>query len=101
MDTTAFSTYLSRLELSVSEIEQQVSCMLALERWLAKRDSTLETATVGELRAYLKRSIKMDENGIDDLLPMLFYYENSDRTDLNIYLSDVIHGGQSGKDFRF
>ena len=94
MDTTAFSTYLSRLELPVSEIEQQVSCMLALERWLAKRGSTLETATIGEIRAYLKRSIKKGENGIDDLLPILFYYEYSDRTDLNIYLSDVIHGGQ-------
>lgn len=94
MDTIAFSTYLLRLQLPASEIEQQVSCMLALERWLAKRDSTLETATVGDIRAYLKRAIRQDKNGIDRLLPLLFYYEYSDRTDLNIYLSDVIHGGQ-------
>ncbi len=94
MDITAFSTYLSRLHLPESEIEQQVSCMLVFERWLEKRGSTLETATIGEMRAYLKRLIKKDENGIDDLLPLLFYYEHSDRTDLNIYLSNVIHGGQ-------
>ena len=94
MDTVAFSTYLSRLDLPASEIEQQVSCMLALECWLAKRNSSLETATVGEIRAYLKRAIRQDKNGIDRLLPLLFYYEYSDRTDLDIYLSDVIHGGQ-------
>lgn len=94
MDITAFSTYLSRFHLPESEIEQQVSCMLAFERRLAKRGSTLETATIGEIRAYFKRLIKKDENGIDNLLPLLYYYEHSDRTDLNIYLSDVIHGGQ-------
>jgi len=94
MDITAFSIYLSRFHLPDSEIEQQVSCMLVFERWLAKRGSTLETATIGEIRAYLKRLIKKDKNGIDNLLPLLFYYEHSDRIDLNIYLSDVIHGGQ-------
>ncbi len=94
MDTTAYVTYLSRFDLPASEVEKQLSCVLALERWLLSRGSTLETATIGEIRAYLKRLIQKDENGIDDLLPLLFYYEHSDRTDLNIYLSDVIHGGQ-------
>lgn len=94
MDTAAFSTYLSRLRLPALEIEQQLSCVLALERWLSRRDSTLETASVGEIRAYLKRAIRQDKNGIDDLLPLLFYYEYSDRTDLEIYLSDMVHGGQ-------
>ena len=94
MDTVAFSTYLSRLRLPASEIEQQLSCMLAFERWLSRRDSTVETASVGEIRAFLKRAIRQNKNGIDNLLPLLFYYEYSDRTDLNIYLSDVIHGGQ-------
>jgi len=94
MDTAAYSAYLSHLSISSSEVEQQISCLLALERWLLSRGSTLETASVRDIRTYLKRLIKQDRNGIDDLLPMLFYYEHLQRVDLDIYLNDVIHGGQ-------
>ncbi len=94
MDTVAFSTYLSRFVQPTTDVEQIVACVLALERWLLSRGATLDTAKISDLRAYFKRLIKQDKNGIDDLLPILFYYERSQRVDLDIYLNDVIHGGQ-------
>ena len=93
MDTTAYLTYLSRFDLAASEVEQQLSCVLALERWLLSRGSTLEAATIGKIRAYLKRLIRQDKNEFDDLLALLFYYEYTQRVDLDIYLNDVIRGG--------
>ena len=93
MDTTAYLTYLSRFDLPASEVEQQLSCVLALESWLLSLGSTLETATIGKIRAYLKRLIRQDKNEFDDLLALLFYYEYSQRVDLDIYLNDVIRGG--------
>ena len=94
MDTAAYSAYLSRFLSSTADVEQQVTLVLALERWLISHGATLETASVGNIRAYLKRLIKQDKNGIDDLLALLYYYEFSPRVDLDIYLNDVIHGGQ-------
>lgn len=92
MDVAAYLAYLSRFHLPATEVDLCIDDVLALERWLKKRDVTLETVTVRDIRVYLKRLVRRDENSIDDLLSLLFYYEYSDRVDLDIYLNDVIQG---------
>lgn len=92
MIPSAYIAQLHRYGLSPEEVEQNLASVRTLERWLEKRGSSLDSASLREIRLYLKRLIRRDENSFNDLFYLLSYYEYSNRVDLDVYLNDVIRG---------
>lgn len=94
MDYSPFLAYFQRCGSSREEAEACLADVLALERWLQKRGFSLDDAPTRSIRAYLKRLIRRNENSIDTLLSIYIFYEFSSRTDLTLYLSQIVNHAQ-------
>lgn len=94
MDLTAFLAYFKRNDIPREETETRLADLRALERWLQKRGLSLDDAPIRSIRAYLRRLIRKNENSIDALLSLYLYYEFSSRTDLTLYLGQIVNHGQ-------
>ena len=92
MDTSSYLELFLRHGISLEEAKRNLERILAFEHWLEKRGNLLDSASMREMRAYLKRLIRRNENSIDDLLSLLIYYESSNRVDLELYLSNIVNG---------
>jgi hypothetical protein len=92
MDTSSYLERFLRYGISLEEAKRNLERILVFEHWLEKRGNSLDGASMREMRTYLKRLIRRDENSIGDLLSLLIYYESSNRVDLELYLSNIVNG---------
>ncbi len=92
MDTSSYLALFTRYGISQEEAQRSLEHILAFERWLEKRGNSLEGPSIREMRTYLKRLNRRDENPCDALVSLLFYYENSNRVDVELYLSNIVNG---------
>ncbi|MCE5189841.1 MAG: hypothetical protein LLF75_11780 [Eubacteriales bacterium] len=99
MDLSVFRNRLLGFGLSTEDVDRDCSNVASLERWLEKRGVTPDSASERDLRAYLKRLIQRNKNSIDRMLSILFYYETTNRVDLELYMSAVVDGSQDMDDF--
>lgn len=92
MDTSSYLELLLRYGISLEEAQQIIERILAFEKWLEKRGDSLDGASIREMRAYLKRLIRKGKDSFDDLLSLLCYYQESNRVELELYLSSIVNG---------
>ena len=92
MDTSSYQELLVRYGISLEEAQQIIERILAFEKWLERRDSSLDGVSMKEVRAYIKRLIRQGKDTFDDLMSLLCYYQESNRVDLEIYLSSIVNG---------
>lgn len=92
MNSSAYLARFLRYGISQEEAQRSLERILAFEEWIRKRGKSLDDVTMREMRAYLKRLIHRGENSCDDLLSLLFYYEDSRCVDLELYLSNIVNG---------
>jgi hypothetical protein len=86
----AFRKYLKGRQLSATNIESSVAAVREFEKYLRKRDTTLESAGPDVLRDYISLLIEENRNSEDRLVAIARYCYLAKKNDLYIYFTQIL-----------
>lgn len=90
MKENRFRKYLQKRGLLANDIASSVKAVEDFERYLKKKESTLESATVNELKQYISQQIEEGKNSEDRFVAIARYCYCMKKNDLYIYLASIL-----------
>jgi hypothetical protein len=85
-----FRRYLEGRKLSATKIESSVAAVRDFEKYLKKRKTTLESASLDVLRNYISLLIEENRNSEDRLVAIARYCYLAKKNDLYIYFTQIL-----------
>lgn len=92
MNETILKEHYQKRNFTSEQANRAVESVRALEAHLAGRGVSLESAAVGDVRAYLDLLIREKRCSLEDLLAMARYFYLTGRNELYIYFTSLLGG---------
>lgn len=92
MEENEYRKYLRNREMKVKAVEDAVVAVKKFEEWLSSRSKTFESASLGDLKAYIAELISRGLNTPERLLALSRYFWMTKRNDFYSHFAAILGG---------